>query len=183
MIMSVGRLNEAKGFPDLLEAFAQIHTEFPEAALVIVGGGTLLEELQAQVDAMGLQKKVILLGARSDARRLMATADIYVNSSHWEGTPVTVLEAMATGLPIIATRVGESPYLLAEDSGLLVSPYQPAEIAHALRHLLRDDTARKKLARTALERVRTHYSREAWRDSLLKLYAEEIDSARPQSKK
>jgi glycosyltransferase involved in cell wall biosynthesis len=171
MILSIGRLTEQKGFPDLINAFASIHIDHPEAMLIIAGDGDDKDALQTQIDSLGLQDKIRLLGMRDDARQLMACADIYVNSSHWEGTPVTVLEAMASGLPVIATRVGENPYLLAENAGILVAPQQPGELAAALQTLLHSPEERQTLASTALQRVKSHYSRETWRKSLLELYA------------
>ena len=174
MILSVGRLTPAKGFFDLFEAFAQVHPSYPNCTLVIAGGGDLQEDLQSRIHDLGLEQDILLLGSRDDARQLMGAADIYVNSSHWEGTPVSVLEAMATGLPVIATRVGENPYLLAESAGLLVAPHQPCELAEAFKVLLASSAEREKFARAGLERVTRYYSREAWRDSLLRLYAKEV---------
>lgn len=178
-VLSVGRLTAAKGFPDLFDAFVTVRERYPDAALVIAGGGSKEEELKRQVERLGLQKHVFLLGRRNDAPRLLASADTYVNSSHWEGTPVSVLEAMAAGLPIVATKVGESPYLLAEDSGLLVAPHQPQELAEALIALLASPEKRTQLGEAAYDRMRRYYSRETWRRSLLDLYAQITPKAKP----
>jgi len=171
LILSVGRLSPAKGFHDLLEAFAIVHSIHPEAALVIAGGGKTLGEFREHARKLGLENHVFLLGMRSDALRLMAAADIYVNSSHWEGTPVSVLEAMATGLPVVATSVGESPHLLASNAGIVVPPHEPNSLASALTRLIESPDLRIQLGQSALERVKTYYSPEIWRRKLLELYA------------
>jgi glycosyltransferase involved in cell wall biosynthesis len=178
-VLSVGRLTEAKGFPDLIDAFNLVRSRFPNAALVIAGGGNMNPRLKHQVERLGLQKQVFLLGRRNDAPALLASADIYVNSSHWEGTPVSVLEAMAACLPIIATKVGENPHLLDEGSGVLVSPHQPQELADALISLLTSPERREQLGQAACERMRRYYSRETWRRSLLDLYAQITPKAKP----
>lgn len=180
IILSVGRLTMAKGFEDLIAAFALVHEKNETAALVIAGGGDLQDELQAQVERLGLAGYIYLLGRRNDVPRLLSAADVYVNSSHWEGTPVSVLEAMASGLAVVATSVGESPYLLdGGQAGLLVSPRQPGELAAALSSLLASPEKRQALGQTALARIRQHYSRETWRRSLLDLYAQITPKARP----
>jgi glycosyltransferase involved in cell wall biosynthesis len=179
LILSVGRLTQAKGFFDLLEAFAVVHAQYPAAALVIAGRGTLIDGLTARMQELGLTGSVFLLGMRNDVPRLLNAADFYVNSSHWEGTPVSVLEAMAAGLPIVATKVGESPYLLDEGAGLLVSPHQPQELAEALIALLASPEKCTQLGQIARERVRRYYSRETWRKSLLDLYAQITPKAKP----
>lgn len=179
LVLSVGRLTAAKGFEDLIAAFALVHAEHPQAALVIAGGGDLLPKFRAQVDSLGLQEQVFMLGRRNDVSRLLAAADVYVNSSHWEGTPVSVLEAMSAGLPVTATTVGENPYLLAEGVGLLVPPHQPAALAGALNSLLASPALRAELGQAALARVSQVYSRETWRRSLLELYAELTPQAAP----
>jgi glycosyltransferase involved in cell wall biosynthesis len=178
-VLSVGRLTVAKGFPDLLDAFSIVRAQFPEAALVIAGGGTLMDDVRLQIDRLGLQEQVFLLGRRNDVPRLLASADIYVNSSHWEGTPVSVLEAMSAGLPIVATKVGESPHLLDEGAGMLVPPHQPQELAAALIALLVSPETRARLGHLARERMRRFYSRETWRQSLLNLYAQITPKAKP----
>jgi glycosyltransferase involved in cell wall biosynthesis len=179
IILSVGRLTIAKGFHDLIDAFALVHAQYTSAVLVIAGGGSLQEEFQAHIQRLGLKDHIFLLGRRNDVPRLLAAADVYVNSSHWEGTPVSVLEAMAAGLPVVATAVGESPHLIENGAGLLVPAHQPQELAAALNSLLASASERQKLGQAALERIQQRYSREIWRRSLLDLYAQITPMARP----
>jgi len=171
LILSVGRLTYQKGFHDLLQAFHKIHERFPLAALIIAGEGSMYEELLSRIQKMQLQEHVFLLGVRDDVPKLLGAADIYVNSSYWEGTPVSVLEAMAAGLPIVATLVGETPHLLEAGAGILVSPGNPEVMANALFDLLGDSQKRHFLGLAALSRVRSSYNRMAWTQKLLTYYA------------
>lgn len=193
LILSVGRLTSAKGFFDLLDSFKIVHAAAPQAALVIAGGGTLKENLLDHLQSLNLKDHVFLLGARHDVPRLLAAADVYVNSSHWEGTPVSVLEAMSAGLPVIATTVGENPFLLSQDTGLLVPPHQPEKLAAAILSLLDSPQKRAELGQAAYQRILKDYGRAAWSRNILVLYQKltpkaneylaKIDSATLQSKR
>ena len=172
IIFSAGRLTPQKGFLELLEAFHQVHQIHPQAVLVIAGGGQMKNEMEELARALGLGNKVMMLGFRDDVRALMSVADIYVNSSHREGTPVSVLEAMAARLPIIATSVGESPYLLDADCGLLVPAKDTTALAVAIEGLLDSPNRRLELGASAFARVKREFSRDAWRANLLNLYSQ-----------
>lgn len=177
LILSVGRLTEAKGFFDLLDAFKIIHSVRPNAALVIAGRGGLKDELISHLRKLELQNDVFLLGPRHDVPRLLAAADIYVNSSLWEGTPVSVLEAMAAGLPVVATTVGENPFLLSQDTGLLVPPSQPEKLAAAIVSLLDSPQKRTELSLAARRRIKEDHGRTAWSRNILALYAKILPKA------
>lgn len=171
LILSVGRLTHQKGFHDLLKAFYILHASFPSAVLVIAGGGNMSAELMLRVQELQLQGYVYLLGVRNDVSKLLGAADVYVNSSYWEGTPVSVLEAMAAGLPIVATSVGENSYLLSNGAGVIVSPGNPEEMAVELLKLLNDPDKRHTLGLAAQNQVRSSYGRAAWRRKLFAYYA------------
>ena len=177
LILSVGRLTEAKGFFDLLNAFKIIHLVHSSAALVIAGGGGLRDDLTRRMHELEIQNDVFLLGSRDDVHRLLAAADIYVNSSLWEGTPVSVLEAMSIGLPVVGTTVGEIPFLLDQDAGLLVPPNQPEKLAAAIISLLDSPEKRSELGQTARTRIKENYGRKAWSRSVLSLYAKFLPKA------
>jgi glycosyltransferase involved in cell wall biosynthesis len=177
LILSVGRLTPQKGFDHLLQAFARVYEKHPNAALVIAGTGRLLDALNAQIHALGLDGYAELLGQRDDVPRLLAVADVYVNSSLLEGTPVSVLEAMAAGLPIVATSVGDTPYLLDSASGILVPPAQPDALAEALTGLLQDPERCSSMGRAARARVEKEFSPQAWTRNLLTLYSKFTPSA------
>ena len=179
LVLSVGRLTRAKGFFDLLDAFKIVHSVHPNAALVIAGGGTQKEkeDLVAHLTELGLKNDVFLLGSRHDISRLLAAADIYVNSSHWEGTPVSVLEAMAAGLPVVATTVGESPFLLSQEVGLLVPPSEPEKLAAAIITLIASPQKRVELGLAARTRIEENYGRAKWCRNVLTLYAKLLPEA------
>jgi glycosyltransferase involved in cell wall biosynthesis len=177
LILTVGRLTAAKGFVDLLDAFKIVHSVHPHAALIIAGGGTLREDLINHLNKLELQNDIFLLGSRNDVPRLLAAADIYVNSSLWEGTPVSVLEAMSAGLPVVATTVGESPFLLSQETGLLVPPSQPEKLAAALISLVDSPQKRVAYGHAARIRIKENYGRVIWCRKILELYTKILPKA------
>ncbi len=179
LLLSVGRLTAQKGFDHLLQAFARVHEKHPHAALAIAGDGRQRESLMAQIHSLGLDGHAFLLGQRDDVPRLLAVADIYVNASLMEGTPVSVLEAMSAGLPIVATSVGDTPHLLESDAGVLVPPAQGEKLAGALIGLLSDSARRDALGKSARARAQKDYSPQAWTRNLLKFYSKFTPGAKP----
>jgi len=177
IILSVGRLVDNKSFPDLINAFAQLHKTNPEYALAIAGNGDQREKLSALIHELGLDGHAFLLGVRNDVSRLMSAADLYVNSSTVEGLPVTVLEAMAAGLPVIATRVGDTPHVLTGGAGILVDPGRPEQIAHALLDLAANPEKQRALGAASLDRIRNGFNRRAWTIKLLTMYEKITPSA------
>jgi len=170
LVLSVGRLSVQKGFGDLLTAFAQTRIAHPSAFLAVAGSGELREALNEQLTALGLTGHAALLGARNDVPHLLAAADVFVSSSWWEGLPVAVLEALAAGLPVIATRVGDVPLVMVEGTGLLTDAKAPDQLARALNTLLSDAPQRHALGQRARQHMQDHYSPEAWLEQHLQLY-------------
>ena len=113
---------------------------------VLVGEGELRGELEETARRLGLQDRVIFAGAESDVRPYLEAADVFVLPSLWEGFPVSIMEALARGLPVVATRVGGVPELLEEGvTGKLVPPGDPLALARALGELARDPVARRRM--------------------------------------
>ncbi len=179
MVISVGRLIEVKGFRYLIEGFSKLHKNGVQAMLVIAGGGSIEAKLNDQIKLLGLQSCVKLLGPRNDVPDLLGSADVYINTSLIEGTPVSVLEAMSASLPVIATRVGENPYLLANDAGILINPADPDEIAEALSVILGSAELRNKYGRSGRDRVEKFYDSKGWTRNLLDLYSKITPKAQP----
>jgi glycosyltransferase involved in cell wall biosynthesis len=177
LVVSVGRLHPQKGFSDMLRAFAATAARFPNAELRIVGRGRLQRTLQAEIDALDLGGRVALLGLRRDVPRLLAASDVYLSTSIWEGLPVAILEAMAAGLPIVATRVGDVPHVVTGDAGTLVEASDVEGVSRALSGVLEDPELRRLRSQAALERVSEHFSRRAWGKRLLELYTQLQSSA------
>jgi glycosyltransferase involved in cell wall biosynthesis len=131
--LAVGRFEEAKDYPTMIAAFAQLAARRPDSKLVLVGKGSLQQDVEQRLHTHGLEHRVQLVGVRRDVPRLMSAADGYVLSSAWEGMPVVLLEAAAAELPIVSTRVGGVAEVVENgQSGRLVPPGQPAALAEAM---------------------------------------------------
>ncbi len=171
LALAVGRLTAIKAFPDLIDAWALVAATHPEARLVIAGSGDQEQAIRARITRHGLQEKVRLLGSRDDVPQLLQAADLFVSSSHLEGLPVAVLEALAAGLPVVGTEVGDVPHVLIKDTGIVVPPRQPAQLAEAIVALLDDPARRQAMSVAARQHIAAHYSPAAWVDRLLEVYA------------
>lgn len=175
VIGTVGRVQDVKNHAALVDAFDLLRKRLPQAApslrLAIVGEGPLRAALQQKVREAGLEDVVILPGARNDIPAIMRSFDLFVLSSIAEGTPVTMLEAMASALPVVSTAVGGIPDLVQDgETGYLVPAGDPGALAGALaRYATEPELARRHgaLART---RVEQHYSMGAMLTNYLALY-------------
>lgn len=133
LLTFVGRLTVAKGLDILLDAWAQRDAALASAHLVLVGDGELRASLEQQARSVGLDRSVIFTGSTTDTVSYLRAADAFVLPSRTEGMPVALLEAMACGLPCIATRVGGSAELIDDgQNGRLVAPENANALARAL---------------------------------------------------
>lgn len=150
VLLSVGRMKHPKDHETVIRALSLIR----EAHLVLVGVGPMLKEYQQLAQDLGLAQRVHFLGRRADVPQLMKAADIYVQSSRWEGFGIAALEAMASGLPVVATRV---PGLaeLVKDAGLLFEPGDQRQLAGHLTTLLSSEELRTRLAEAGRVRAAT----------------------------
>lgn len=152
LIGFVGRLNWAKDLPTLLRAFAQLRTRRSDCALVLVGDGALRGELEVLVDSLNVTREVHFLGDRSDVRELLQGFDLFAMSSVTEGYSIALLEAAATGLPIVATAVGGNAEIAVEGvNGRIVPSGNPARLAHAIELVLADPTKATEMGRRSRE--------------------------------
>jgi colanic acid/amylovoran biosynthesis glycosyltransferase len=138
-ILSVGRLSHEKGQPMLLAAVAELRRRGLAVRLTMVGDGPLRAELEADAARLGITDLVTFTGAlgQDELPAIFRRADIFCQPSFMEGIPVVLMEAMATGLPVVSSRVAGIPELVAEgESGLLVSPGRPDLLAAALAQLV-----------------------------------------------
>jgi glycosyltransferase involved in cell wall biosynthesis len=160
MAVAVGRLEPVKGFDLLLRAFAAVRGAVPDARLCIVGDGRLAGELTAQAGALGLGGAVELPGRldRESVRDRLRRASVFVLSSRSEGMPLALLEAMACGVPPVATRVGGVPEVVAGGAGLLVPPGDADALAAALVRVLRDPGLAAELGQAAHRRAQAFSS-------------------------
>jgi glycosyltransferase involved in cell wall biosynthesis len=133
LIGTAARLDPVKDLPTLVEALARLRAKVPAAELVIIGEGPDRGRIEDRIRQHGLEAVVHCLGYRSDVRQLLAGLDIYVNCSVSEGISLTILEAMASALPVVATKVGGNPEVVAEgETGLLVPARSAEPLAAAL---------------------------------------------------
>ncbi|MEN6533283.1 MAG: glycosyltransferase [Bryobacteraceae bacterium] len=152
LIISVARLDPQKNPRALVAAFAQAFAGNPRWKLLLVGDGSLREAVQQDVRNLDIADRVHLLGVRSDVAEALSASDAFALASHWEGNPISVMEAMAAGLPPVVTSVGGVPELVNHDvTGLLVPPDDVAAFAAALASLS-DDDRRRKLGEAARQR-------------------------------
>lgn len=159
-ILFLGRLTERKGVFDLLQASAAIIAEYPDLRLLLGGDGDLAAAKE-QAEQLGLAEHVDILGwvAGADKSALLARAAVYVLPSYAEGMPMSVLEAMAFGLPIIATPVGGMPEVVTDGlEGWLVAPGDIAGLANALRKMLSNPLLRQRMGRAARDKAESTFS-------------------------
>ena len=149
--LTAGRLGPQKDHRTLLAALADPRLAAHDVHLLIAGGGELQAELEGLARALRVDGRVRFLGIRSDVPRLMAAADAFVLSSRWEGNPLVVMEAMAAGRPVLATRVGCVPELVDEGAGLLVAAGDPPALAEGLVRLATNPTERAAMGERAAE--------------------------------
>ncbi len=165
LIVTVAVLRPLKGIDRMLEAMPAVLTGVPTAHYLIVGDGEAGEDLAGEAARLRIADRVTFAGARADVPLMLAAADLFVLPSLTEALPTVVAEAMAAGLPVVATRVGGTPEMVDSDTGILVEPDDPAALARAVRLLLEnrpDATARGARGRViAAERfdLRTQASR------------------------
>jgi glycosyltransferase involved in cell wall biosynthesis len=148
-IISVGRLSAEKGQAGLLQAFATLSNDRPDAALVIVGDGPEGAALRAMAARLGIADRVTFTGRLSepDTLRRIAAAHVLVLPSFMEGLPIVLMEAMAAGTPVVASRVAGIPELVDDGrNGLLFTPSKWDELAGCMRRLLDDDALRERFA-------------------------------------
>jgi glycosyltransferase involved in cell wall biosynthesis len=154
VVGTVARLDRVKNLETLIDAFAGMRAVFPRSALVIIGDGEERSRLEAFARNSGVREAIRFYGNRADVRRLMPGFDVYVNSSISEGVSLTILEAMATGLPVVATAVGGTPEIVIDGiTGVLVPARQPATLTAALVELCTSPDLRRVLGSAARQSV------------------------------
>ena len=173
MILSVGRLSQTKGFMYLINAMPTVLSKYPDAKLVLVGGGLQRPSLQDKARKLGIENSVIFLSRVSVERLslLYSKATVYVQPSIYEPFGLTILEAMSMKKPIIATRVGGIPELITNGvEGILVEPKNSIQLAMGITKLLSDSICRKRLASNARKKVEAFFTWDVIAKKTLELY-------------
>lgn len=158
IIIAVGRLNRVKGFSRLIEIFSQIHSAVPDWKLLIVGEGEERSSLETLIQSFSLENQVMLTGQKSstEIEELMNDASIYAMTSHSEGLPFVLLEALSCGLPIIAYDVRVGPRAIVEDrvNGFLIPEHDQQKFIIALLDLIQNDNLRQTMSNHAYARAK-----------------------------
>lgn len=159
VIGTIARLDPVKDLQTLLRAVAAVAREI-NVVTAIIGDGPERPALERLASELQIQSHVRFLGQRQDAREWLAACDLYVNSSISEGVSLTILEAMAAGLPVLATEVGGTPEVVGSSAGQLVRPRDPDLLASSVLRLAREPAQRTALGRIARQRVESRFTLE-----------------------
>lgn len=160
LVVHVGNIRPHKGHRTLIEAADKLRELYPEAVVVSIGVEKVLGHLdQLRLEASSRKlSNLVFLGPRQDARDFISAADVLVNPSDVEGLPITILEAMAVGTPVVATSVGGVPEVISHQrTGLLVSPGDPDALAEQIAVLLGNPRQRDELSASAADLVAERY--------------------------
>ena len=159
VIGTVSVLRPQKALEVFIEASAELLRQNPDLRVLLAGDGPLRGELTELVNGLGVQDRLLMLGYRSDAADVMATLDVAVSSSAFEGSPLAVMEYMESARPIVATRVGGVPDLIEDGvHGLLVEPGDAGALAAAIGRMLADPEAARRMGEAARERRRHEFT-------------------------
>jgi glycosyltransferase involved in cell wall biosynthesis len=159
MFLYVGRLNPVKDLSTLLRAFAALPGQtLHRSRLYLVGDGEERGKLEDLSESLAVRDKVVFLGARSDVAQILPAADAFVMSSLSEGLPMALLEAMAVGVPCVATAVGGIPTLLGTEAGIAVPPGDPPALSRAMACVWESRATRERLIAAAHAVVSTNYA-------------------------
>lgn len=175
----VGRFVPIKDLPLLVDAFADVHSQVPGARLLLVGDGEVRPEIERQVAAHGIRAAVELAGWQANLSDVYGRMDVLVLASRNEGTPVAVIEAMAAGLPVVATAVGGVPDVIADgETGILVPSGSTVDLAAAMTRLARSPAERQRLGAAARQAVRARFAAERLVSDVAALYRSELHRVR-----
>ncbi|MBN2056551.1 glycosyltransferase family 4 protein [bacterium] len=172
LVGTVAQLTDHKGHKYLLDAIPSILRDHPGTRFLLAGTGELERELRSQAERLGISESVLFLGFREDISDLLSALDLFVLPSHLEGLCTSLLDAMAMGVPVVATTAGGIPEAVGEEAGLLVPPRQSAALGAAINRLLGDDGRRRAYGQAGRERVERLFRIDRTVDRTLAVYDE-----------
>lgn len=181
VLLYVGTLSRRKGIDDLVTALELLRErEGPAFSLQVVGGSAEVgedeaEQLRSRVRAAGLEDALLGSCSSDQVQARLRAADVFVLPSHWEGQPIAILEAMATGLPVVVTSVGANPQVVRDGvDGRVVPPHDPDALADALAQVLGDAPLRRRLGEQARARAVERHDTARLRQRLTEIYADAV---------
>jgi sugar transferase (PEP-CTERM/EpsH1 system associated) len=179
VIGTVGRLAQVKDQTSMIEAFAIVNRIIPDSVLLLVGDGPMRFELQQLVVKKNLGNSVVFAGSRMDIPDLLNLLDVFLLTSLSEGTSVSLLEAMASGIPPVVTEVGGNPSIVKNGvSGIIVKPKDIAGIADSITYLLNNKDILTSISQNAISTVKQHYSLNNMIEKYSGIYKELCDNLR-----
>lgn len=183
LVGSITRLIPEKGIQYLIPVAARLREYFPNLRFVIVGDGPYRPVLEAEISRKGLDGHFIFTGFRTDIPEILSALDVFVLPSLSEALSIAIMEAMAAKKPVIATKVGGIPEVVTSETGILVLPRNPDQIATALQDLLSEPLKRSQLGEAGLQRVQYKFSIEAMVNEYHNLYRQIIEDQEASSEK
>jgi len=179
LMLVVATLKKQKGHRHLIDAAREVTQARRDVHILFAGDGVLREQLQDQVHSLGLENNIHFLGNRRDIPELLAASDAFILPSLWEGLPMALMEAMASGLPIIATDVSGSRQLIPNrEYGLLVPPGDAGALSSAMLYLLSNPQDSEKMSLAARRRVQKSFSAEKQAQDHLRLYQKNMEQSK-----
>ena len=167
LVVTVGRLEDQKAHQHLFTIAATLRTSHPRVRIALVGGGSRAEELAALGRELGVEDRIRLVGKRTDIPEILGSADIFVNCSDWEGMPLSTIEGMAAGLPVVATATEGATELFTPETGLVVPVGDVPALTDAIARLADDPDLRRRMGTAAQQRARRHFSHTRMVDQLM----------------
>lgn len=152
VLLHIGRFNAQKNHKGLLEAFSLIIKSYPDCCLKLIGDGSLQEETEQYAQTLGIRENVSFLGNQTNVYPFLQEADIFLLPSKFEGMPMTIIEAMGTGLPVVASAVGGVPDMLEDRKSGMLTSCEPNAVEEAVLELLRSEALRETLGTQAKEK-------------------------------
>ena len=172
----VAALTDHKGHRFLLEGWPEVVRERPDARLLLAGSGELEEDLRELADRLEVADTVRFLGFHRDVPGLLAALDLFVMSSHLEGLCTSLMDAMAAGVPVVATTAGGIPELVEDGrTGRLVPPRSPAALSAAVLEVLGDHDLRAHLSRAGRETARERFGIDSMVEGTLEIYHQVLE--------
>ena len=175
----IARLSAQKDHATFLEAAGWVAAQLPSVSFVLIGDGPLRAQIQQRIMQAGLRERVHLLGQRVDVLQILPAVDVCVLATHHEGCANVIMEAMAAGKPVIASRVGGNGELIVEgETGRLVSPRDAQSLAEAMLALLGDPQQASRMGARGRERITQHFGIDRAVAKTAALYVELLEGLR-----
>jgi sugar transferase (PEP-CTERM/EpsH1 system associated) len=174
---TVARLDPIKNHPMMMKALKNVKESFPDTTLLIVGDGPERRTLEALVSELGLSSRIIITGFREDTHLFYGIMDVFLLTSFSEGTAMTLLEAMAAGLPCVVTNVGGNPEIVREgETGFIIPSGDESALTSRISLLLQDEDLRKKMGQAARKRFEENFTVDKMVREYEKIYDQLTDS-------